>query len=124
PADTVAVPISIPHSDQAKLPSLETNAATNWRTGLDGTLTVQVMKYRLEEPDEALRSVSPIAAAVEPLPAPTRAVVEVMRFPVPALSKVVMRPHPAVVTRFPSLKDSPKGLIPRPAKIPSSGLAN
>src|SRR5215207_6209271 len=87
PEETVAVPMSIPHSSHAKLPSAVPNTATKVHT-FDGTVTVQVWNHRLDEPAEACRSVWPIAAAVLLLPAPTRAVAVAIRLPVPALIKV------------------------------------
>src|SRR5215207_8575299 len=102
PELTVAVPISIPHSAQEKLPSAVPNVAANVHT-FDGMVTVHVWNHRFAETAAAARSVLPIASAVLLLPAPTRAVFEAISLPEPAVTKVAIRPRPAVVRRLPSV---------------------
>src|SRR5215207_9052218 len=120
PELTVAVPMSMPHSAQAKFPSAVPNVAANVHT-FDGIVTVHVWNHRFAEPAAAAKSVLPMASAVTPLPVPTRAVVDAIRLPVPALIRVAIRPNPAVVSRLPSVTRTSYGSRPSSAKSSSDG---
>src|SRR5262245_30153548 len=71
PLVTVGVPMSIPNSFQAKLPSALPNVATmdSWLVDTVGPED-STWNQRLAEPADADRSVSPAAAVPAPLPAP------------------------------------------------------